>query len=307
VLALAACAAQAQTTQRTPQTVVTIGTGPLRGTYYPAARAICRVVNRELRADNIRCSPETTYGSVYNLRMMQAGELDFALVQADVQHQAINGRGEWAGRPFAGLRAVFTAFDEAFLIVAAPDGSLRGVDDLRGRRVATGLAGSGTRATWDALAEVLGWQGSDRTRNPDGGDIAASLCGGALDAAAVVGFHPIAAVQAQLRACGTRPLPVQGALRDRLLATHPHFRAVAIPAETYGLQDAVETFGVATDFVTTARMDPRIVGGILRTVLVHRAEIAAEMPALNGTLDSRRAVAPPHPAAEAVRREMPGR
>jgi TRAP transporter TAXI family solute receptor len=287
--------------------LVTVGAGPLRGTYYPVARAICRVVTRELAARNIRCSPEPTFGSVYNVQMMQAGELDFALVQADVQHQALNGAGAWAERPFRGLRSVFAVYDEAFVLVGAAGAQLRGVEDLRGRRVATGVAGSGTRATWDALAGVMGWQGNGRgVRSVETADIAAALCGGALDAAVAVGFQPIPAVRAELAACSNQVVPVQGEAVARLTAAHPYFRRFTIPAAAYGTPGDIETFGMSSDFVAAARTDPAIVTAVTRAVLDNIEELAAMSPAL-ARLDRRRLAtgltAPLHPAAEAVYRE----
>lgn len=300
----AAPGAVAQTRQG--ETIVTVGTGAMRGTYYPVARAICRVVNRELRAQAIRCSAEPTFGSVYNIRMMQAGELDFALVQADVQYQARNGLGPWQGAPYAGLRSVFAIYDEAFLAVAAPGLEIRGPADLRGRRISAGVPGSGTRATWDALAPVLAAQGAERLRMVEGGDVAAGLCGGALDLAATVGFHPAAAVRAQLAACATQPLPVRGATVDQLVARHPYFRRVLIPAAVYGTPTDIETFGMSSDLVTSTRMDPALVAAITRVVVENLEEIALQSPAL-GRLQLRGLPAgltvPLHPGAEQVFRD----
>jgi TRAP transporter TAXI family solute receptor len=303
-----AAAAPAASQAREPWAVVTIGTGPLRGIYYPVARAICRVVNRELRAERIRCSPETTFGSVYNVEMLQAGELDFALVQADVQHQALAGRGRWAGQPAAGLRAVFGVFEEGFVVVAGPGADIARIEDLRGLRVATGVPGSGTRATWDALASQLGWQGADRVRAPGSANIAEGLCAGSIDAAVAVAFHPTPAVRDQLGACATRLVPVAGPALDRLLAEHPYFRRMTIGAGAYGTASSVETFGVASDFIAGPRADPRIVAAIARIAAIHAEELSAQLPALAQFgargLPGPGLTAPLHPAAAAVYREL---
>jgi TRAP transporter TAXI family solute receptor len=296
---------------REAQTVVTIGTGPLRGIYYPVARAICRVVNRELRAERIRCSPEATFGSVYNVEMLRAGELDFALVQADVQHQALAGLGRWAGRPASGLQAVFGVLEEGFVIVARPGAEIGRIEDLRGLRVATGMPGSGTRATWDALAVQLGWQGADRVRAAGSANIAEGLCAGSIDAAVAVAFHPTPAVRDQLAACATRLVPVTGPALDRLLAEQPYFRRVTIAAGAYGTPASVETFGVASDFVAGPRADPRIVAAIARVVATHLEELSTQVPALAQLgargLPGPGLTAPLHPAAAAVYREFGAR
>jgi uncharacterized protein len=57
-----------------------LGTGPTNGVYYPVGGAICAIVNEDLRSSGVRCSSETTPGSVYNVEALRSGELEFGLV-----------------------------------------------------------------------------------------------------------------------------------------------------------------------------------------------------------------------------------
>ncbi|MEE8501501.1 MAG: TAXI family TRAP transporter solute-binding subunit, partial [Kiloniellales bacterium] len=76
---LGSTAAQAQ------QQFITIGTGGITGVYYPTGGAICRLVNKGRKEHGVRCSVESTGGSVYNLNTIRAGELDMGVVQSDWQ------------------------------------------------------------------------------------------------------------------------------------------------------------------------------------------------------------------------------
>ncbi|MGH6620452.1 MAG: TAXI family TRAP transporter solute-binding subunit, partial [Alphaproteobacteria bacterium] len=60
-LALGAGAAVAQ-----DKKFISIGTGGVTGVYYPVGGAICRLVNQGRRDHGIRCSAESTGGSVEN-------------------------------------------------------------------------------------------------------------------------------------------------------------------------------------------------------------------------------------------------
>lgn len=73
------------------QEFITIGTGGVTGVYYPTGGAICRLVNKGRKDHGIRCSVESTGGSVYNLNTIREGELEFGVVQSDWQYHAYNG------------------------------------------------------------------------------------------------------------------------------------------------------------------------------------------------------------------------
>ena len=100
------------------QKFVTIGTGGVTGVYYAAGGAICRLMNKERAKHGIRCSVESTGGSVYNVNAIKAGELDFGVAQSDVQYNAVKGQAQFKdGGPDADLRAVFSVYPEALTVV----------------------------------------------------------------------------------------------------------------------------------------------------------------------------------------------
>ena len=55
------------------QQFVSIGTGGVTGVYYPTGGAICRLVNKNRKEHGIRCSAESTGGSIYNINTIRAG------------------------------------------------------------------------------------------------------------------------------------------------------------------------------------------------------------------------------------------
>ena len=138
-----------------------VGTGELNGVYYPVGKAICEIVNRDLSTHGVRCSPETTPGSVYNTRAIQSGELEFGIVQADVNFNAYKGEGAWVGKPFLDLRSVLSLYPELVTVMARADSHIQDLADLAGRQVNVGSKGTGIRTTWEAIEEELGWRDAE--------------------------------------------------------------------------------------------------------------------------------------------------
>ena len=94
---------------------ITIGTGGVTGTYYPTGGAICRMMKDG--GSPIRCSVESTGGSVYNVNTIKAGELDFGISQSDTAYQAVNGEGKFADAPVPELRSVMAIYPELLALV----------------------------------------------------------------------------------------------------------------------------------------------------------------------------------------------
>jgi len=287
-----------------------VGTGEVNGVYYPVGRAICEIVNRDLSIDGVRCSPETTPGSVYNTRAIQSGELEFGIVQADINFNAYKGEGAWVGRTFRDLRSVLSLYPELGTVMARADSHIQDLAALAGRRVNVGSKGTGIRATWEAIEEELGWRDDQRVRPVEmrADATTSALCSGTIDASMLMIGHPSPLVKAQQAACAINLGAITGPAIDKLLHRHLFYQRESIPADFYGMPADVPTFGGRATLVTSASVDARVVAVIAKDVLGHLAALRTLHPAL-ARLRSRQMVndgltAPLHPGAEQVYKEM---
>lgn len=290
---------------------VSIGTGEMNGVYYPVGKAICQVVAPDLRAQGIWCSPETTPGSVYNVAGVQSGELEFGIVQSDVQFEAEKGVGAWNGRPASDLRSVLSLYPELVTIIARAGENIHVFADLAGKRVNVGSQGTGTRATWDAIAAELGT--SERKQEHLLTGLKASqarpaLCRGEIDAELLMVGHPSPMVSRHLAACPSNFVAIAGPVAGKMVGTHPFYVRGSIPTEFYGISADVPTFGTLATLVTSASADPRVVAAIAKAILTHVAELRTLHPALAGLtaekMITQGLTAPFHPAAATVYREL---
>ena len=172
---------------------VTIGTGGVTGVYYPTGGSICRLVNKDRASHGVRCTVESTGGSVYNINTIRAGELDLGVAQSDWQYHAYNGTSKFADAgAFTDLRAVFSVHPEPFTVVARADSGIRDLMDLKGKRVNIGNPGSGQRGTMEVLMEALGWDKSTFALASElkSSEQSKALCDNKIDAMVFTVGHP---------------------------------------------------------------------------------------------------------------------
>jgi uncharacterized protein len=287
-----------------------MGTGETNGIYYPVGKAICQIVNRDLSTYGVRCSPEATPGSVYNITAIQSDELEFGIVQSDVQFAAYKGEGAWIGRPFTALRSVVSLYPELVTVMTRVDSHIQDLAGLVGRRVNVGSRGTGTRATWDAIEAELGWRDEERVRPVEmrADATTSALCSGAIDASMLIVGHPSPLVQTQQAACVVNFVAINGPAIDKLLHYRLYYQRGTIPADLYGMKADVPTFGGRATLVTSASADARVVAVIAKAMLVHIADLRTLHPAL-ARLRQRDMIidgltAPLHPGAEQVYKEF---
>ena len=66
------------TTAQAKTTFITVGTGGITGVYYPTGGAICKIVNKKRKDYGIRCTVESTGGSVFNVNAILPAHSDFS-------------------------------------------------------------------------------------------------------------------------------------------------------------------------------------------------------------------------------------
>ncbi|MBU1237440.1 MAG: TAXI family TRAP transporter solute-binding subunit [Gammaproteobacteria bacterium] len=248
---------------------VTIGTGGVTGVYYAAGGAICRLMNKDRAKHGIRCSVESTGGSVYNINTIKAGELDFGVAQSDVQYNAVKGMVQFKDGAVGDLRAVFSIHPEPMTLVARKDAGIKSFADLKGKRVNIGNPGSGQRATMEVLMAAEGMKTSDLSLaselKPD--EHGAALCDNKIDAFVYVVGHPAANIQDPTTTCAAQLVNVTGPIVDKLVAEHPYYAKAVIPGGLYANNpDSVATFGVVASFVTSSKVSADVVYLLVKSV-----------------------------------------
>ncbi|MBI1384314.1 MAG: TAXI family TRAP transporter solute-binding subunit [Rhizobiales bacterium] len=285
LVAATAIVAMSQLPAAAEQKFVSIGTGGVTGVYYPAGGAICRLVNKDRKTHGIRCSAESTGGSVYNINTVRTGELEFGVAQSDWQYHAYRGTSKFQEQgAFEGLRAVFSIHPEPFTLIVRPDSGIAKFEDIKGKKVNVGNPGSGQRATMEVVMEAFGIAMSDLSLAAElkGSEMAQALCDGKIDAMIYTVGHPAAAITEAATTCAVQLVDVTGAPIDKLIAENGYYRSATIPGGTYtGNPQDVTTFGVGATLVSSADVPEEVVYTLVKAVFDNFADFKGLHPAFS--------------------------
>ncbi len=285
----------------------TVGSGEIGGSYFAAANAICDLVNRSQRGV-LRCSPEPTPGSLYNISALRDDQLDFAFVQSDWQKSAYTGADPFAeAGPMDGMRSVMSLYPEAITVLARPDSGITRLSDIIGKRIDIGPPASGRQATVEHLLTLTGLGRTDFAALlglPTSTSVN-ELCAGHIDAAILVVGHPNASVAEAMRRCDARIIPVTGPRIDTLLAENSEYVPVVIPQSTYpGLDADVPSYAAIATVVTRRDIAPDLVEALVAATLDGLPELAIRASVLKGLdpaeMSTTGLTAPLHPGAQAA-------
>jgi TRAP transporter TAXI family solute receptor len=256
---------------------VTIGTGGVTGVYYPTGGSICRLVNKGKKEHGVRCSVESTGGSVYNINTIRAGELDMGVAQSDWQYHAYNGTAKFKDKgAFKELRSIFSIHGEPFTVVARADSGIKTFADLKGKRVNIGNPGSGSRGTMEVAMKAEGW---DKSVFKVAGELKASeqakaLCDNKIDAMVYVVGHPSGAIKEATTTCDSVIVDVSDSKIAKLVDATPYYKFTDVPGGMYkGNPDSVKTFGVAATFVTSSKVSEKVIYAVVMVTLLHFIEV----------------------------------
>ena len=249
---------------------VTIGTGGVTGVYYPTGGSICRLVNKGKKEHGVRCSVESTGGSIYNINTIRAGELDMGVAQSDWQYHAYNGTSKFAKKgPFKELRAIFSVHAEPFTVVARADSGIKNLNDLKGKRVNIGNPGSGQRGTMEVLMKAKGWTKSDFKLASElkASEQSKALCDNKIDAMVYTVGHPTGSIKEATTTCKSVLVNITGPAVDKLVNDNDYYRTASIPGGMYmGNDNDTKTFGVGATFITSSKVSETVIYNVVKAV-----------------------------------------
>jgi len=296
------------------QTLINIGTAGITGSFWATGGQICNLLNRSRKSEghSVRCTVESTAGSVSNLRALRAGDLDLALAQSNLEYHSYHGSGPFADAgKHEDLRFIMSFTTNRMHVVARADAGIETMADLKGKRVNTGNPGSGTEATVYMLFDYYGIDPEKDlaldSKLPSR-EQSKALCDGKIDAYLYPTAVPVATIEEAANTCDVVFISMEGPELDKLLADKAYFGKVNIPAGSYrGLDRDVVTFGYAAALLTTKDL-PEQAGYYLAKAVMNGFEKFKQTAPMFGLMERQSSVSfgkhvPYHAGAERYYRE----
>src|ERR1700716_3265567 len=235
VVLLAGSAAAQDGGKAIQKTTISLGTATPGGGFPLYGNAFAEVMNDADSTFSIL--PRNTKGSTENIPLLEAGQLDIALVAGEPAYEAFAG----IGRPRTSLKILTAMYSSPGMFVGRGDSPYRTIRDLAGKPVAFGARGSGLPILSRYMLDGLGLKQDEDFQSvylDRAGDGPAMVLDGRVAAlwGAGIGWPGFAALAASPG--GGRFIAPDTDEIARIRARHSFLKPLTVPAGSYPGQNA---------------------------------------------------------------------
>lgn len=255
---------------------LTFTTGGTAGTYYAFGGVLAQYISDH---SDVQVTAVAGEGSAANIDMLDMGYAQLGFVQSDVAYYAANGIRfeQYEGNPVTSFTALAALYNETVQLVTC-DPEIKSMDDLRGKNVSIGAAGSGVY--FNAMDFLAAYDMTEADINPQYlsfGDSAEALRDGKIDAAFVVAGAPTVAV---VDLCATKGAYLVG-LDDehvaKLKEINGAYTECIIPAGTYdGIDTDTKTVAVKAIIIANGDVTDDEAYTIVSTIFENATDITTQ-------------------------------
>ncbi|MDO4546899.1 MAG: TAXI family TRAP transporter solute-binding subunit [Clostridia bacterium] len=251
-----------------------IATGGTSGTYYALGGEIANLLANNI--EDVDVNAPSTGASAENIRLINAGDAELAIVQNDVADYAYNGTNAFEGQQIQTFSAVSSMYNELVQLVAHTDANITSIADLKGKRVSIGAAGSGVYFNAMQYLEIAGLtlddideqylsfaESSDAIKNRQ------------IDAAFITAGVPNAAIQELGATSSIDIINLDDETINALIEAYPFYAKAVIPAGTYPNQEAdANVVAIRAMLICKNDLSEDLVYNIVKTLYEKKDEIS---------------------------------
>ena len=259
-------------------TWLTVGTADAGGSMYANGSELAAAITA--RDEGLRFNLKASTGSPGNLRALLSGEVDLALITADI---AAKAKEESGGEE---LRVIAAIYPSVSHWMALRESGINTVSELKGRAIAIGPENSSTEHASEAVLSQLRFP-------PEGKYYYAGIGHGAelVERGEVKAVHALAGVPTPgLKKLAAEKdsvlLRYENADLEKILGEEAEYFPTVIPKGSYpGQEEDIPSFGVKCLLCVRADMDENLVYRLTKHVYESLPELVASNPSFAGAED----------------------
>lgn len=261
-----------------------LGTGSVQGVYFPIGGVICRLLNRKTDVHRIRCTLESTGGSIYNLRELRKGNFDLVFAQSDWQYNAYHGQSAFEKEQAnPDLRAVFALEADPLALIVKSDSEVVQFDDLKDKTVSFGYTRSLQRRVMDDYlqAKEISHDYFKEIRQMSDSRQLGELCDGNVDAILFLSSSLNDRLKVLPEGCELKLVAMADKGVNKVIEQNPYYRKGQMPkTDFFQNTDEVMSFGVGATFVASEQTSPKAIYHVVKEVVENFNDFKSLHPSL---------------------------
>ena len=243
-----------------------IGTASTGGTWYPLGGGVANMINKYVPGYQAAAHPSGA--SIENINLLAAGDVDLIIVQNDLSDYAVNGTEFFKDRKIENLTAIARLYPETIHVVASKDSGIKTFADFKGKNISVGAPGSGNEANARQIFDIYGLSYNDlKPHFISYAETTDHFKDRLVDAFLYTTGAPNPSIQDISTLQDIVFVPIDGEMRDKLMAKYPFFAKDVLPAKTYrGQDEPVETVAVQAILAARAELPEDVVYAITKGI-----------------------------------------
>ncbi len=275
------CTSEAASQPAPNPPILVIGTGNTGGVFFPYGGGIARVLTAKL--PNAQVTAEETGGSVDNMKLVKAGDADLGLSTVDSAYDALLGQGAYKDTGPIPACALIVLYQSFVHVVASEGSGINSVEEMKGKTISVGSAGSSTEGAADRILEAAGLnpKADVKRENLSVADSVAAMKDGKIDGFFWIGGLPTGAVTDLVNTPNVQVkfIPTEQYVKPLTDKYGPVYTSFALPKGTYaGVDQDVPGIGIGNIVFASANMNEQLAYDIVKTLFDNLADVQTSHP-----------------------------
>ena len=251
-----------------------LATGGTAGTYYPFGGGMAKIWNSKIPGMNV--TAQATGASVENVRLVNRGEAELAIVQSDTIDFAFHAKEAFKEK-LTKMAALAVLYPEVIQVVVRGDSKIDSFDDLKGMKIGVGAPGSGTESNFRQLCDGYGLKKEDvKAQYLSFSESAEQFKDKHIDAFIVTAGIPNSAIMDIGSQHSVRIINIADDKAALIVKKYPFLSPFTVPANTYKNQaKPVKTLAVNAVLIASTDVKNDVAYNLVKALFENQTELAA--------------------------------